>query len=239
MSIRKFGTLLFILTFMFSLIGCTNNESKDIDKIPKMEKYAEEKYGIDFSVEYFRPAPGSSYNNVLTLSDGSNLFNVFCAEDTGKMRDDYAEVIIFDKYNDYLIETSNLDASDTDIYSAIILLNDKKSDYEYVINNDIETIMEESDVLKSIVVIKTTNFETLDKGQVFNIYNAILTNNPEIIDFNVISCDELNSKLKDSLTNMNMYYDNSWGEYSEIKEHIHIEDKNIKSPELLLKQAAQ
>lgn len=234
MKFKKFSVLILILIFSMEITGCVNNSNK---KIEEMKQYAEEKYGKEFTVEDFYAAHDSTYNDVLTLSDGEALFNVVHTEE-GTIRDDYAEIVIYKKYKSHLIEAVNLTDKNMEIYSAIFLINNKKVDYEYTFNTDIKTIINDSDVLKSVVVIRVPDFENIDKDTLFDIYETILIDNPKLIDFNIIACDEIHPELKRSLTNMKRYYDNDWEEYSEIKNYVHTEDKNIESAELLLKQTA-
>lgn len=233
MKFKKFSVLILMLIFAIGVTGCMNNSNK---KMEEMKQYAEEKYGKEFTVEYFYAAHDSTYNDVLTLSDGEVLFNVLCTDEDGLIRDDYAEMIIFKKYGEYLVQTNNITDKNIEIYSAILLINRGISNYEYVSNTDVKAIIEDSEVLKSIVVIRVPDFENIDKTSLFDIYKTILADNPKVIDFNVIACDEIHSELEKSLTNMGIHYNNNWKEYSEIKNYIHIKDKDIKSAEFLISE---
>lgn len=232
MKIKRTCTLLCVLTFMFSLAGCTSNEQKNNAKIDEMKRHVEEKYDKDFTVEYFHGAFDSTYENILTLSDGEHIFNVYKYDDEEQITDDYPHNIANKKLVDYLKNNTTLTSGD--IYASIMLSGDVLRDYEFVLQSDIETLAAKDEVFKILTIVRVDEDIETHKEELFNIYKNVLSLNTKYVEFSVISCDNMGAQLEKSLTNMEAYYGNDWHRYSEIDAYATITDKNISSADEMM-----
>lgn len=205
-------------------------------KIESMTNYAVEKYGKDFSVKYFQEAKDSSYTNILTLSDGVHLFNVYQSGDSKEITDDYARVIIDKKFSDHLSQSDVLSDDSMEFYSRIMLTSDMVLDYEFASTNNIDLILQQCDIQKIILVIRISDAIEQHKDELFAIYEDILAFEPKYIDLEVISSKEESDELKKALTNLTAYYDSDWNKYSEIKAFLSITEKDIQSAEMLVRE---
>lgn len=231
MKHKKLFILTLIAVFAVGMTGCSNNSNK---KIEEMKRYAEEKYDKEFTVEYFKGALDATYKNTLTLSDDELIFNVFYREETDVMRDDYITNLIAQKYSDYLSEKCNVTQESVQIHSLIYLGTGKTLDVEYVRNTDIRELKDELGFSAIFLTINTANSIKDIKNELFDLYNTISEDTSGNIELSVVVCDEKSSKLEKSLTNLYAYYERDFSKYPEIKEYIHIIDKDISSADELV-----
>ena len=232
MRTRRFGAVLFVLTFMFSLVGCASNERKNNTKIEEMRRHVEEKYNKKFTVEYFHGAFDSTYQNILTLSDGEHILNVYKYDDEEQITDDYPHNIADKKLTDHLKDNTTLTSGD--IYAKIMLSRDVLRDYDFVLQSDIETLAAKDDVFKILTIVRVDGDIEEHKEELFNIYKNVLSLNAKYVEFSIISCDNMGAQLEKALMNMEAYYDNDWYRYSEIDAYALITDKNISSADELV-----
>lgn len=232
MKIKRACTLLFVLTFMFSLVGCTSNERRRNAKIEEMKRYVEDKYDKEFTVEYFHGAFDSTYQNILTLSDGERIFNVYNYDDEEQITDDYPHNIANKKLTDHL--KNNTTFTSGDIYAKIMLSGDVLRDYDFVLQSDIETLAAKDEVFKILAIVRVDGDIEEHKEELFNIYKNVLNLNTKYVEFSIISCDNMSEQLEKLLTNMEAYYGNDWYRYPEINAYTQIADKNISSADELV-----
>lgn len=239
MKIRKNSIYVIFLILVMGLVGCANQKVNNNEKIEIMTRYAEERYGKEFEVEYFSPALDSSYTNTLTLSDGEIFFNVLGTQDCSKISDDYASAALNNKLKNYLMQTIEKESADIEIYSRLTLITENALDYEYVKTADLKSVLTQGELLKIFVIVRTSGDIKAIENELFKVYNAALILNPEVIEFQTISCDAVGDDLEKVLTNMNEYYDREWEKYDEIKSYFSVREKDIQSAEQFVNKIEQ
>lgn len=227
---KKYVFLL-LTVLILGMFGCMMNQ--DIESTAEsMKKYADDKYGDEFKIQYFQAAKDKTYTNILTLSDGEHLFNVYQSGDA-EISDDFPQVVISQKMVNYLKLNLN---SGYDIFAYFMFADGNKATLDYAVSSDVQTILKDNSLLKIIIVVKVNEEISLCSDELFDIYNEAIAFKPKYIDFEVIQVDNISFDLEKMLNNIPVLYDSDWNKYHEIKSHISVTDTNIGSPEELIRQ---
>lgn len=212
------------------------DHEQNTQTLEQMKNYASEKYGQEFTVEYFLPARDSSYTNILTLSNGQYLFNVL--HDTGSedTYDDLPNVILNRILTDHIQDTAACNGTDFVLYGNFLLTGDKFHGYTYDQLDALspQEILENYDILKVILIVKTPRSIPQQADELFALYQAVVALQPKILDFEVIHVKEESEALEKMLNNLTGYYSSHWKSYPVIKDCLKITDLEIQSPAQLL-----
>lgn len=230
--LKKILSILLVITLFTGVCGCMNSEQISNEKIAVMQSYAENKYNTSFSFEYFQKAHDISYTNILTLSDGEVVFNVYQEDASNSFSDDYNCAILNNKFNEYIKRETSFSTSGIEIYSHIMLEGSDSYDYAYVTDKTMDEIVAENEFVKIILIAKVTEINS-NKQQIFDLYQFICNLEPEILDFQVIEIKDNNEKLSKMLDNLSGYYTSDWEAYKEITSYIGIKDSSITSKDSL------
>ena len=221
-----------ISSIMVGVCGCIENQ--DNEKIMEdMKSYAESKYNAEFTISYFQPALDPSYLNVLTLSDGNLLFNVFYRESVDSMYDDYPQALMDKKVAAYLKKQSAY-LTEIDFCVDVLLTGDCEVNYAYVVGTDADELLHSNTLLKVILVLATPDDIASNKEKWFDVYNMLLTFEPKHIDFQIIQVDTIGSELEKMFANFLYLYDSEWEKFREIRAYLSVTDKEIYSPDNLV-----
>ena len=228
-KIKLISVLLSILIILLGVSGCMENQN---DKLLKedMKHYAENKYGRDFQLKKFQEAKDETYTNILTLSDGIHIFNVYQRGDS-EMFDDYAKAVVNKKFADSLRKNYGDDFS---IYVNLMFTNGNNITLEYAKGNEVSTILNDYSLLKIVAVLVLNDSIEASSQKVFSAYRSITEFDPKYIDFEVIQVNNMGEDLNDMLENLPAFYDNDWKKYSEVIDHLSVLDTNIASSDELL-----
>lgn len=202
----------------------SNQNHESIKKV--MMEYAVDKYGCEFSVESYQVAKDETYSNILSLNDGTVVFNVYQSEDL-ECSDDYAKAIINKKVKE-MIE------SDFDIFINCILKNGSELSYEYASKRDVMDILSNYSLLKLIVVVKVDEDISNLSDELYYIYKEAMNLTPKYIDFEVIEVEKTSNELNSILNNLLGFYSNDWNKFSEIISYLAVKDTNVTSAEELV-----
>ena len=235
---KKFLAVLLIFVSLTEICGCVNSKQETENKINSMQAFAEDKYNKEFKYEYFVEAFDETYTNILSLSDGEVIFNVYKEESSDVFYDDYASAILNNKFIEYVKDKNEILDSDIEIYSNIMLIGRESYTYEYITDNTIDEIIKENEFLKIILIVKVADIET-NKQPIFELYNFVCNLSPEHIDFQVIEANETGEKLNKILNNLPGHYDNDWGKHREIESYISINEKDISTKEELFENVVK
>ena len=213
-----------MILISIGVCGCMDNHNSEL-KVENMKNYAQSKYGYEFTVEYFQEAKDETYTNILSLSDGEHIFNVYQGGDH-EPSDDYPMIIASKKMVDTLKKTENLGY---DIYGYFMFSNLNAKSLDYIKESDAETIHNDNKLLKTIVIVRVDDDLSKCSEALFDIYKGIMAYNPKYIDFEVIQTCDVSAELRDTLSNIPALYDNTWDKYPEIKTYLSVTDTNISS----------
>lgn len=235
MKMRRWIPLLLIVGLvMIGACGCMNRNNHEIE-ISGIKSTIEQRYGEEFTIEYFLPAKGKLYDNILTLSNKEGVvFNAYKMYGGSVISDNYLEALINRKLTSYLTGalsiSSNLNVS---VFGMIkdgsVLTLDFAKKYVASTSNQ--------DFVKIVAVIAVNGELTNHKDELFIIYNEILKFGSDLIEFEVISLSNPGEELSKVLNNPLGYYNNNWDGFSEIASYIDIRTKDIASADELVKGA--
>ena len=235
---KKFLAVLLIFVSLTEICGCVNSKQETENKINSMQAFAEDKYNKEFKYEYFVEAFDETYTNILSLSDGEVVFNVYMEESSDVLYDDYASAILNNKFIEYVKDKNEILDSDIEIYSNIMLIGHESYTYEYITDNTIDEIIKENEFLKIILIVKVADIET-NKQPIFELYNFVCNLSPEHIDFQIIDVSETNENLEKMLNNLPGHYSNDWDKYKEIESYVSINEKDISTKEELFENVVK
>lgn len=228
MKARNFIFLLVFIVLITGVCGCMKNQNEEV-KAENMKSYAFNKYGREFTVENFQAAKDETYTNILTLSDGDYIFNVY-QSGTSEPSDDYPLAVINRKFSSQLNS-----GNDFDVYANFIFANGSNITLDYAHSSSIETITNDYSLLKVVVVILVDQSISDCADDLFDIYRNVMTFNPKYVDFEVIQANSISSNLSDILKNLPAFYDNDWKKHSEISSYLSVAKTDIDSSEELVK----
>lgn len=228
MKAKKFVFLLFTIVLIMGVCGCMKNQNEEV-KVENMKSYASNKYGREFTVENFQAAKDETYTNILTLSDGNHLFNVY-QSGTSEASDDYPLAIINRKFSNQLTNGNGFD-----VYANFMFANGSNISLDYAQSSSIETITTDYSLLKVVVVVVVEHSISDSADALFDIYRDVMSFNPKYVDFEVIQVNSASSNLSDMLNNLPAFYDNDWKKHSEIISYLSVTETNIDSSEELIK----
>lgn len=201
-------------------------------EIANIKEIIEQRYNEEFTVEYFQPAKDETYTDILTVSNKNGIiFNAYQTNDESDISDDYPEAIINSKLKEYLTSCAS---SKLDINVLGILSDGSVLDIDYANNYTVST--SNKDFIKLVVIISLNGDISSYKDELFKIYSEMIKFESNLIEFEVISVSEKSDELSNAINNPLGYYNNNWDEYKEIKGYLDVKDKNITSPEDLVKE---
>lgn len=226
--IRAISIILLILITVTGVCGCMKNQNEEV-KVGNMKSYASNKYGREFTVENFQAAKDETYTNILTLSDGDYLFNVY-QSGTSEVSDDYPLAIINRKFSNLLNS-----GKDFDVYTNFMFANGSDITLDYAKNRSIDTITDDYSLLKVVVIIVVEQSISDCADDLFELYKKVMAFNPKYIDLEVIQTNSISSGLNDMLKNLPAFYDNDWNKHSEIVSYLSVTETDIDSSKELVK----
>lgn len=201
-------------------------------EIANIKEIIEQRYNEEFTVEYFQPVKDETYTDILTVSNKNDIiFNAYQTNDESYISDDYTEAIINSKLKKYLISCAS---SKLDINVLGILSDGSVLDIDYANNYTVST--SNKDFIKLVTIVSLNGDISSYKGELFKIYSEMIKFDSNLIEFEVISVSEISDELSKVINNPLGYYNNNWDEYNEVKGYLDVKDKNITSPEDLVKE---
>lgn len=230
--VKKFASILIAITLLIGVCGCMNQNDDikyEYDYKSEMLSYVENKYSRDFSVTNFTEAKDETYTNILSLSDGEVVFNVYQQGDD-EITDDYPQSVLNKKIEDVIKENSGLNY---EIYVNGLFVHAPDMTLEYVRDNSLYDVINDYALLKIILIVNVDDISA-HSDDLFNLYKTAINLEPKYIDFEVLQVDNVSSDLEEMLNNLPGYYDNSWDKYPEIEKHLSVTETNINSLEELM-----
>lgn len=201
-------------------------------EIANIKEIIEQRYNEEFTVEYFQPAKDETYTDILTVSNKNGIiFNAYQTNDESDISDDYPEAIINSKLKEYLTSCAS---SKLDINVLGILSDGSVLDIDYANNYTVST--SNKDFIKLVLIISLNGDISSYKDELFKIYSEMIKLESNLIEFEVISVSEKSDELSKAINNPLGYYNNNWDEYKEVKGYLDVKEKNITSPEDLVKE---
>lgn len=201
-------------------------------EIANIKEIIEQRYNEEFTVEYFQPAKDETYTDILTVSNKNGIiFNAYQNNDESDITDDYPEAIISLKLKNYLATASS---SKLDINVLGILSDGSVLDINYANNYSVSTA--NKDFLKIITIVSLNDDIASHKDELFRIYSEMIKFESNLIEFEVVSVSEKSDKLSKAINNPLGYYNNNWDEFNEVEGYLDVRNKNITSPEDLVKE---
>lgn len=223
----KILSILLIIVILLGGTGCmksNDNISKEEIKT-NMLKYAEDKYNEKFDVVDFDFAIrglDSNYHDVLVLKSNESIkFNVYSNTDTSECFDDYGMSIVDKTISEYLKESVNLQ-----FCVMVDLLADDQILPADVITLSALQLSERFEIAKIIVVTKVKSINA-NIDELYKLYQLVITLNPNLVDFEVVSSNGDDEKLDKVLDNIRLNYENDWTQYPTINESLVAIDKNL------------
>ncbi len=230
MKARNFIFLLICIILIVGVCGCMKNQNEEV-KIENMKSYASNKYGREFTVENFQAAKDETYTNILTLSDGEYMFNIYQSGDS-EAADDYPLAVVNKKFIGYLNEKANYGY---DMFANFMFTNGNSMTLEYARESEVSTILADYSLLKIVIVVVIDENISECSKELFSVYEDIMAFNPKYIDFEVIQTNSISSDLGDMLNNLPAFYDSDWKKHSEVIAHLSVTETNIGSSDELIK----
>lgn len=201
-------------------------------EIANIKEIIEQRYNEEFTVEYFQPAKDETYTDILTVSNKNGIiFNAYQNNDESDITDDYPEAIINSKLKEYL---TSYTSSNLDINVLGILNDGSVLDIDYA--NNYTVSKSNKDFIKLVAIVSLNGDISSYKDELFKIYSEMIKFESNLIEFEVISVSEKSDELSKAINNPLGYYNNNWDEYNEVKGYLDVKDKNITSPEDLVKE---
>ena len=201
-------------------------------EIANIKEIIEQRYNEEFTVEYFQPAKDETYTDILTVSNKNGIiFNAYQNNDESDITDDYPEAIINSKLKEYLTSCAS---SKLDINVLGILSYGSVLDIDYANNYTVSTSNKE--FIKLVTIVSLNGDITSHKDELFRIYSEMIKFESNLIEFEVVSVSGENDELSKVIKNPLGYYNNNWDEFNEVESYLDIKDKNITSPEDLVKE---
>lgn len=206
------------------------NQNEEV-KVENMKSYASNKYGREFTVENFQAAKDETYTNILTLSDGDYIFNVY-QSGSSEASDDYPLAVANKKLTGYLKDKTNCGY---DMFANFMFANGNNMTLDYAKNSEVAEFIVDYSLLKVVIVIVVDKNISDCSEELFGIYKEVMTFNPKYIDFEVIQANSISSNLSDMLNNLPAFYDSDWNKHSEVVSRLSVTETNIDSSDELIK----
>lgn len=227
---KRIFCIVLCIIIVFGVCGCMQNQNEEV-KVETLKDYAVNKYGRGFTVVNFQAAKDETYTNILTLSDGECIFNVYQSGDA-EASDDYPMAVLNKKLVGDLKAKINCGY---DIFANFMFANGNNMTLEYAKESAASTILADYSLLKIVVVVVVNENISECSDELFCVYNAVMAFNPKYIDFEVIQANSVSSDLEDMLNNLPAFYDSDWEKHSEVIDHLSVTDTDIGSPDELIK----
>lgn len=208
------------------------DNQKQEQKMTEMLHAVSEKYGRKFTVVSFRAALDETYSNVLTVTDGEYVFNVYQSAQF-EMADDYQKAVVSKRFTDSLQQNQH---TALEVYGNFLFAQADDMSLEYAMNSDIERILTDYKLLKAVIIVKGAGNIEMMKDDLYSIYKETISLGPKYIDFEVIQVERTGEKLENMLQNLPVLYDNDWEQHPEIKAYVHVTDTNIVSASELVEE---
>lgn len=203
-------------------------------EISNIKEIIEQRYNEEFTVEYFQPAKDETYTDILTVSNNDGvIFNAYQMNDDSDITDDYPEAIINSKLKDYIVSESGT-STKFDINVFGILSDGSVLDIDYANNYTVSS--DNKDFIKMVVIVSLNGDIASNKNDLYKIYSELIKFDSNLIEFEVVSLSETDEELSKVINNPLGYYNNNWDEFDAVENYIDIKDKNITSPEDLVKE---
>lgn len=233
-TVRSIALLLMVGIIMFGACGCMDKKTYE-NEISNIKGIVEQRYGQEFSIEYFLPAKDKTYDSILTLSNKEGVvFNAYQRGDSDEITDDYPEALINAKLTDYISTSVNVPSSLK--VSVLGILRDGSS-LTVDSARKYSGLPSHQEYIKLITVISLNANISEHKNELYNIYTEVLKFESDLIEFEVVSLLDPGEELSKILNNPLGYYDNNWEDYDEISDYIDITSKLIASADELVKEA--
>lgn len=226
---KRIFCIVLCIIIVFGVCGCMQNQNEEV-KVETLKDYAVNKYGRGFTVVNFQAAKDETYTNILTLSDGECIFNVYQSGDA-EASDDYPGAVLNRKLIGELTEKINCGY---DIFANFIFANGNNMTLEYTKESAVSTILSDYSLLKIVVVVVVNENISECSEELFAVYQAAMDFNPKYIDFEIIQVNHIGSELGDMLANLPGFYDSDWERYSEVIAHLSVTNTNIGSADELV-----
>ena len=232
MNKSRFVLIIFAVLMILGMYGCINETSKEISKETKNIIYesVKSKYNRDFTIEYFRQAKDSTYTNVLTLSDGTHIFNAYKKENDEYVSDNLIDVVLSKKIIDDIIVDSDISDTDLKVYGEALL--EKKKNYTLgdALSLEADDALSDNTMIKLVLIVCSTEHLESYKGQLFNLYKSVIARNPEAIDVELVQTKDVDDpELSKMLNNLPAHYDDSFERFDSVIEYYSIRDLDITS----------
>lgn len=229
--IKQLSLLLLSIILILGVCGCMEQKNHEFE-IANIKEIIEQRYNEEFTVEYFQPAKDETYTDILTVSNKNGIiFNAYQNNDESDITDDYPEAIINSKLKEYL---TSYTSSNLDINVLGILNDGSVLDIDYA--NNYTVSKSNKDFIKLVAIVSLNGDISSYKDELFKIYSEMIKFESNLIEFEVISVSEKSDELSKAINNPLGYYNNNWDEYNEVKGYLDVKDKNITSPEDLVKE---
>lgn len=232
---KRFSVIMAIMTLLVGVCGCMFERSHE-DIINNMLRITSQKYDRSFTEEYFTAAKDSTHSNILTLSLDGCLFNVYQRGDDQNVWDDLIQVAASKKATNYLLGKIGGLPNMTELYCNFLFSDLDTYTYEDITKVSVDELLSSSQLIKIITVVKTSEPLTECKDRLFAIYKAILSFDPEYIDFEVIYCQEDDAILAQMLNNLSGFFDSDWNKQKTVLDSISVLDKTRSSPYELIQR---
>ena len=231
--IKQLSLLLLSIILILGVCGCMEQKNHEFE-ISNIKEIIEQRYNEEFTVEYFQPAKDETYTDILTVSNKNGLvFNAYQTNDESDITDDYPEAIINSKLKDYIVSTSGISAK-FDINVLGILSDGSVLDIDYANNYTVSSA--NKDFIKMVVIVSLNGDIASNKNDLYKIYSELIKFDSNLIEFEVVSLSETDDELSKVISNPLGYYNNNWDELDAVENFLDIKDKNITSPEDLVKE---
>ena len=115
-----------------------------------------------------------------------------------------------------------------------ILSDGSVLDIDYANNYTVSSA--NKDFIKMVVIVSLNGDIASNKNDLYKIYSELIKFDSNLIEFEVVSLSEADEELSKVINNPLGYYDNNWDELDAVDTYLDIKDKNITSPEDLVKE---
>lgn len=228
--IKQLSLLLLSIILILGVCGCMEQKNHEFE-ISNIKEIIEQRYNEEFTVEYFQPAKDETYTDILTVSNKDGvIFNAYQTNDESDITDDYPEAIINAKIKDYIVSATGVSF---DINVLGILSDGSVLDIEYANNYSASTT--NNDFIKMVAIISLKGNIASQKDELFKVYSEMVKFNTNLIEFEVISISEESDELSKVINNPLGYYDNNWDEINGVENYLDVKNKDITSPDDLVK----
>lgn len=236
MSKNRFVLVLFTVLMILGMSGCINEKKSEETKNIIYES-VKSKYNRDFTIEYFRQARDSTYTNILTLSDGTHIFNAYKKENDEYVSDNLIDVVLSKKITDDIIVDSGLSDADLKVYSEALLEKKKNYALDDALSLEADDVLSDNTLIKLVLIVCSTDPLESYKDQLFNLYKSAITHNPEVIDIELVQTKNVDDPdLLKMLNNLPAHYDDEFERFNSVIEYYSIKDLDLTSCDELFRR---